>query len=148
MVTDIRRVTSEDAEAVLMLWKTAEATESVTDTLDEVRRVATRENVAFLVAVIEGQIVGSLMRTFNGWRGNIYRLAVHPVHRRKGIARALVSEVENAFLQWGVKRVTALVEKDHPWAVEFWKSAQYVKDARMARYVRNLDERRRPLKGD
>jgi len=49
-----------------------------------------------------------------------------------------VAAVEELFAEWGVRRVTALVEKDHPWAVAFWTAVGYTDDVRMSRYVRNF----------
>jgi ribosomal protein S18 acetylase RimI-like enzyme len=34
--------------------------------------------------------VGTLVAAWDGWRGNMYRLAVLPEHRRAGIGRELV----------------------------------------------------------
>jgi ribosomal protein S18 acetylase RimI-like enzyme len=45
-----------------------------------------------LVAEIDDKIVGSIIATFDGWRGIIYRLAVHPNVRRQGIARRLAQK--------------------------------------------------------
>jgi ribosomal protein S18 acetylase RimI-like enzyme len=90
------------------------------------------------VAEAKGQVVGSIIGTFDGWRGNIYRLAVDPHYRRHGIARALVKEVEKWLQDQGVKRITALVEKDHSWAVRFWEAVGYGVDQRIARHVRSL----------
>ena len=87
---------------------------------------------------VEGQIVGSIIGTFDGWRGNIYRMAVRPNYRRRGIARALVAEVEKRLVRQGAKRITALVEKDHPWATSFWQAVGYGQDSRIVRHVRNL----------
>jgi ribosomal protein S18 acetylase RimI-like enzyme len=84
-----------------------------------------------------GRLVGSIIGTFDGWRGNIYRLAVHPDSRRQGVARALVAEVEKRLTQQGAKRITALVEKDHPWAMNFWEAVGYRVDERIVRRVRN-----------
>jgi ribosomal protein S18 acetylase RimI-like enzyme len=89
------------------------------------------------VAEVGGQVVGSVIGTFDGWRGNIYRLAVHPDHRRQGIARALVAEVEKMLVEQGARRITALVEKDHPWSMNFWEAVGYRVDERIVRRVRN-----------
>ncbi len=130
----IRGCRPEEVEFVLELWRQAEATPGVTDNSDDLRRVL----ADVLVAEVEGRVVGSITRTFDGWRGNIYRLAVHPSCRRRGIARALVAEIEKRLAQQEARRVTALVEKDHPSAMTFWEAVGYRVDERIVRRVRNL----------
>jgi ribosomal protein S18 acetylase RimI-like enzyme len=134
----IRDCRSEEAECVLELWRQADATPSVTDQVDDLRRAIADSKANLLVAEVEGQVVGSIIGTFDGWRGNIYRLAVHPTYRRRGIARALVGEVEKRLIRQGARRVTALVEKDHPWATSFWQAVAYGLDSRIVRHVRSL----------
>ncbi len=133
-----RECRSEDVGAVLQLWQQAEATPGVTDTADDLRRAVAEGPAVVLVAEVQGRVVGSIIGTFDGWRGNIYRLAAHPDYRRQGVARALVAEVEKRLAQQGAKRITALVEKDHPWAMTFWEAVGYPVDERIVRRVRNL----------
>jgi ribosomal protein S18 acetylase RimI-like enzyme len=90
------------------------------------------------VAEVGGQVIGSIIGTFDGWRGNIYRLAVQPDYRRRGVARALVAEVEKRLTRQGAKRITALVEKDNPSAMIFWEAVGYRVDERIVRRVRTL----------
>jgi len=61
----------------------------------------------------------------------------------EGASRGLWSaEAETVLDRWGVKRTTALVEKDHPWAVHFWQAVGYVLDERVCRYVANRPQKR------
>ena len=110
----------------------------MTDNADAIRRAAGRPEVAFVLAIEGGAVVGSIIAGFDGWRGNIYRLATHPAHRRRGVARAMLARAEELLGGWGVRRVTALVENAHPDAVGFWRSVGYLDDRRISRYVRTL----------
>jgi purine-nucleoside phosphorylase/predicted N-acetyltransferase YhbS len=135
----IRDCRPDEIEAVLMLWKQAETTISMTDSAANILHAITDSPAIVLVAELEGQIVGSLIGGFDGWRGNVYRLAVHPTFRRKGIARKLATEVHRRLASQGAKRMTALVLNYHPWATGFWEAAEYKLDHRMARFARNID---------
>src|SRR5271166_4989634 len=89
-----RACISDDCPEVLALWKAADATPSLTDTFDELQRLVREGHAIFLVAAdADGRIVGSVIGGWDGWRGNIYRLAVAPEARRRGLAAALVREV-------------------------------------------------------
>jgi ribosomal protein S18 acetylase RimI-like enzyme len=132
----VRGCRADEVESILLLWRRAEAAPGPTDTVANLRRAVESEQIAVLVAEDEGAIVGSVMAGFDGWRGNLYRLAVHPEYRRRGIARALVAAAEEWLLERGAQRITALVEQDRPWAVAFWQAVGYHVDPHMARFVR------------
>lgn len=134
----VRDCSEYEAQSILRLLREAEATVSTTDTVDDIRRVSKASMACLLVAEQDGDVVGSVIGGFDGWRGNIYRLAVHPEYRRLGIARRLVAELELRLAAMGAKRITALVENEHPWATGFWAAIGYNLDPGMARYVRNL----------
>lgn len=140
----LRICTPADCAAVLRLWLDADATPSVTDTIGEVQRVIDEGVAIFLVATdANDRVVGSVIGGWDGWRGNIYRLAVAPEARRHRVAAALVREVSARLArEKGARRITALVEKAHPDAVAFWDSMTsdgYEFDARIIRYIKTIE---------
>ncbi|HEY2630762.1 MAG TPA: GNAT family N-acetyltransferase [Solirubrobacteraceae bacterium] len=124
---------------MLELWElTRSEHATMPDQLDDVQRLLARDPSSLLVAEAGGEIVGALIAVSDGWRGNMYRLAVHVEQRRAGIGLALVRAGEWHLRGQGVNRVTALVAYDDDIAVSFWEAAGYPQDRAIGRHVRNL----------
>lgn len=135
----IRRGRHYDARAVVGLWAQARSEHASTaDSLDDVERLIEDSPAALLVAEQGSEIVGALIAGWDGWRGNMYRLAVREGHRRQGIGIALTRAGEEYLRSRGVSRVTALVAFEDDAAGAFWESAGYPKDDEIGRRVRNL----------
>ena len=139
-VTDwsIRSATLEHIPAVLALWQAAGGPESVTDTADGLARLLRENRDGLLIADCAGAPIASLIATWDGWRGNLYRLAVRPQRRREGIATALVREGERRLRARGAVRLSAIVADQDPAAMEFWRAAGYRRQHDQARFVRHL----------
>ena len=134
----IRECRKEDVPDVLRLWATSGASNTPTDNSEDVGRAVSEPGLEFLVAEADGQVVGTIMGGFDGWRGAISRLAVAESHRRQGIGRALLDEVMARFAHNGVKVVGALVEKDHPWAMAYWESVGFRLDERFVLFKHGM----------
>jgi len=135
----IRPGTADDVEDVLAFWIHAGAHPSATDTVPDVTRVVAAPHAELLIAVDErGRVVGSVIATFDGWRGNVYRMAVDPARRRQGLARRLADEAEAWLRDAGAVRLSALVEGDNEIASVFWESVGFAHYEGMRRYSKNL----------
>jgi ribosomal protein S18 acetylase RimI-like enzyme len=135
----IRPATARDVPVVLALWDRARSLVAVTpDSPEAIERLLERDAGALLVAEEAGELVGSLIAAWDGWRGNLYRLAVAPEWRRRGIGRALVAAGEARLHALGARRVTALVGRGDEHARGFWEAVGYPYDENVARHVRNL----------
>jgi ribosomal protein S18 acetylase RimI-like enzyme len=136
---NIRTARVEDLPLVLDLWEQARSEHATTpDRLEDLERLVLVSPGALLLAEVNGLVLGVLIAAWDGWRGNLYRLVVHPEHRRGGIGLALVRTGEDRLRQQGAARITALVAYDDPVAAAFWDTVGYPQDPDIGRRVRNI----------
>jgi ribosomal protein S18 acetylase RimI-like enzyme len=135
----IRSAGVRDIAGVLDLWVAAGSVPTVSDSPDGLTRLLASDPQALLVAEVDGVLVGSLIAAWDGWRGSFYRLAVVPVHRRKGLASILLREGERRLRERGAIRLTAIVADDEDGAMAFWCAAGYERQQHRARFVRHLE---------
>jgi ribosomal protein S18 acetylase RimI-like enzyme len=133
----VRPARPEDEPAILDLWATAYGKPPDPDRARLLSLLKERD-APVLVAEHAGRILGSLICVADGWRGNVYRLAVAPDQQRGGIARRLVEEGERKLRAAGIRRVTALVDSRDEAAVGLWSAAGYEPEPTTARFVKNL----------
>lgn len=135
----IRPCRPDECDKILSLWRDAGSTPSVTDSTDALRQVLEADGGLLLVAQFQDEIVGTVIGGWDGWRGNIYRLAVLPAYRRRGIGRQLINEIEIKLTEKGAGKISVLAEKDEEKAALFWQAMKndgYQPDERFIRYTR------------
>lgn len=132
----IRAAVPADAENVLTFWKEAAEGTSITDDVDGVTRLITRDPEALILAESEGLLVGSVIAGWDGWRASLYRLAVLPSHRRLGIATTLLAAAERRFVAVGGRRGDAMVLEANERARRAWTAAGYHREDHWRRWVK------------
>lgn len=133
----IRHARYADIEPILALWQAADAAPSVTDDASSIDRLIHRDRAAFFIAEEDGAVVGTVIAGYDGWRGHLYRMAVHPDFQRRGFGRALAAEAVEHLRSIGCKRITALVLEDEEHAVGFWSGTGFELQPEIARYTKN-----------
>lgn len=111
-----------DYPAVVAVWRAAGRDVMAED---EVRTTLVHGPDLMLVAQLDTE-VGVVLGTFDGRRGWIHRLAVHPRSRRAGVATALVTELEQRPTDRGAPRINLLVMPDNTGGLAFWQRRGYV----------------------
>jgi ribosomal protein S18 acetylase RimI-like enzyme len=118
----IRAAHRNDVEGVLELWERAAGPTSLPGTAASVAGLLERDPDALIVAEDNGEIVGTLIVGWDGWRCHLYRLAVDAEHRRRHVAARLVERARDRALGLGARRIDAMVDGNNELGVRFWSA--------------------------
>ena len=128
LAMEIRRFNWADEALVIELWRQCGLIRSHNDPhLDIGRKMAAQPGM-FLVAILEGKIVGTVMAGYEGHRGYINYLGTSPEHRRLGIARALMQKAEEMLKMAGCPKINLLVRSNNESAVAFYRELGFEAD--------------------
>ncbi|HEX8205299.1 MAG TPA: GNAT family N-acetyltransferase [Solirubrobacteraceae bacterium] len=124
-----------DLDAVLSVWEIARSPWATTVDDDAgLERLCRHDRDALIVARTGDHVIGAAIAAWDGWRGHIYRVAVLPEHRLKGIGAALVLEAHARLKARGARRVDVAVAAPDETATAFWTAIGYRRDAAMGRF--------------
>jgi ribosomal protein S18 acetylase RimI-like enzyme len=134
---DVRTGRLADVGPVLQLWSTAAENPSRPPDSEAVLvGLLERDPAALLVAEDSAQLIGTVISGWDGWRGHLYRLAVHPDHRRRGVGRALLAAAEARLAALGARRFDAMVLDDNELGHRLWLAAGYSRQDDWGRWVK------------
>ena len=115
-----------DYDAVRNLWENAGPgiQLSPSDEPQGILKKLERDPDLFLVAEHDGRLIGSVLGGFDGRRGMVYHLAVAPEHRKHGLGRALMDEVERRLRARGCVKYYLLVTHGNQDALDFYEKLE------------------------
>lgn len=109
----IRQFSHTDLEDIINLWELCGLTRPWNNPEIDIFRKAEQQDSLFLIATRDDKLVATLMGGYDGHRGWISYLAVHPQYQRQGIATALVQQLEKRLVAKGCPKVQLLIRKDN-----------------------------------
>jgi ribosomal protein S18 acetylase RimI-like enzyme len=122
----VRPFVAHDGDAVVRLWSVVFPHDPPRN---EPRAVIARKRATqpelFLVAELEGQLVGTVLAGYDGYRGWIYHLAVDPALRRRGIGTRLMRAAEERLDALGCPKVNLQVRATNAAVVDFYRGLGY-----------------------
>lgn len=129
----LRPYRDSDETAVVRLWTLVlPGTAPHHDPATSIRKKLEFDRELFLVAELDGQVVGTAMGGYDGHRGWIYSVAVHPDQRRHGIGTALIRRLESLLIERGCPKVNLQVLTTNNDVVAFYEKLGFTVEARIS----------------
>jgi ribosomal protein S18 acetylase RimI-like enzyme len=125
----LREFADADEAAVVALWRRCGLVRPWNDPHKDIARKRRVQRELFLVGEQDGAIVGSVMGGYEGHRGWVNYLAVDDAHRRAGLGRALMAEVEARLRALGCPKLNLQVRDDNAGALAFYERIGFARDA-------------------
>jgi ribosomal protein S18 acetylase RimI-like enzyme len=123
---EVRSFLESDGPDVVSLWSEVFAGDPPwNEPAAVIRRKLKVQRDLFLVGVVEGRLVATVMAGFDGFRGWIYHLAVSPGERRNGYGFAMMREAEKRLEARGCPKVNLQIRATNTGAVAFYRAFGY-----------------------
>ena len=130
---EVRPFTLDDREAVIALWIEVFADDPPWNEPGAViQRKLTVQPELFLVALVEGRVIGTVLAGFDGVRGWVHHLAVHASCRRQGVASALMRAAEAGLARLGCPKLNLQVRATNSAIVSFYRAIGYGVEERIS----------------
>ena len=139
----IRTMTIEDYEGVKALWLSIKgfAIRSLDDSKEGVARFLDRNPSSSVVAVEDGEVVGSILCGHDGRRGCLYHVCVDEEYRRRGIGKAMVVKAMEELKKEQINKVCLIAFTRNDIGNAFWNTIGWTKRLDLNYYDFVLNEK-------
>ena len=144
----IRPYQDRDEKDVIELWHNCNLVVPWNNPkLDIERKLKVNPNL-FLVGLIEGKVVATVMGGYEGHRGWINYLAVSPEIRQKGVGQQMVEEVEAKLRKLGCPKINIQVRSSNKGVIEFYEKVGFSVDDVISMGKRLVDDQKSNISPD
>ena len=110
---------------VVDLWKACDLTRPWNDPDKDINRVIKSQAGKLFLLVKHGQVSGSVMVGYDGHRGSVYYLSVHPDFQREHLGSMLMKCAEEYLLTLGCPKLNLMVRTTNLAVVQFYERLGY-----------------------
>ena len=125
---EVRPFDTADEAAVVRLWTDCGLVVPWNDPSRDIQRKLKVQPEMLLVGCLDGLVIATVMAGYDGHRGWINYLAVHPDHQREGIGRRMMKEAENRLRAAGCPKINLQVRRSNAAVIEFYERIGFKRD--------------------
>lgn len=133
----VRAAGADDVPAVVALERDNLGADAWSPTLVSEGVAGSLPTVSYLVAEVDGGVVGHAVASIVADVAELQRISVDRAHRRHGLASALLDAVVAAAREAGADRLLLEVREDNAGALSFYAARGFVEVDRRRRYYRD-----------
>ncbi|MFC4777942.1 GNAT family N-acetyltransferase [Paenibacillus sp. GCM10023252] len=122
---NVRSFQLSDYSAVTALLQDVLTEECYEQTMEAFARQLSWDSELVLVAAENSSIVGMIIGTIDNNKGYYYRIAVDPLHQRKGIGKALIQSLRVRFEQRNVTKIMITADEHNEPVLPLYESLGY-----------------------
>ncbi|MEP6624765.1 MAG: GNAT family acetyltransferase [Acidimicrobiia bacterium] len=124
----IRSFSAGDQSSVIELWRACDLIRPWNEPVRDIERKLAVADGLLLVGELDGTVVATVMAGYEGHRGWVNYLAVHPDRQRRGLGRSLMREVEVRLRALGCPKINLQVRTSNPDAIAFYERLGFAVD--------------------
>lgn len=124
----LRPYTAADESSVIGLWNACGLVVPQNDPKKDIARKMAEHPELFIVGERAGKIIGSCMAGYEGHRGWINYLAVHPDHQRQGYATLLMREAQRLLNDLDCPKISLQIRATNSAVISFYEKLGFVED--------------------
>lgn len=122
---NIRNMKIEDYYEVYKLWQKCCISLGKSDSKEEIQKFIFMNPETSMVGTIDNKIIGCVLGGYDGRRGLIHHLAVHPDYQGNDYGTILMECLENKFKEKGVVKMSFWVQNSNIGVVDFYEKLGY-----------------------
>lgn len=125
----LRPITRNDLPALINLWQLTGLNTSPTDTITELQRyTAVSGHLALALCAPDGNLIGSVLGSHDGWCGWINQLAIHPDAQNQGLGRLLVTTITARLKARGCQQINLRITGYNQKVISFYHANGFGSD--------------------
>ena len=132
MSFEIVRYDVRHQEAVVDLWEKCGLIVPQNDPVEDIQKKLDFQPELFFVALLDGQLIGSVMVGYEGHRGWLNYLAVLPSFQKKGYGKKLVNKAIEELRNMGCLKLNLQVRKSNTEVIQFYKHLGFEEEERIS----------------
>lgn len=124
----IRPFQTEDEASVVSLWQLCELTVPWNNPYKDIARKLKVQPELFLVGMLDSLLIATVMGGYDGHRGWINYLAVHPDFQGQGYAQQVMENVESELRKRGCPKINLQIRSGNARLMAFYQKLGFTDD--------------------